>query len=90
MKQGNHSGGLFEDRPKTPKAATQILSKATSKSSLEDTPPETVVCATSVPFPQLELLCHKHFPCICPGKWMGSVSVVSFNVEHDLINQFLL
>ena len=45
---------------------------------------------SSVAFLKLELLCHKHFPCICPGKGMGSVPVISFDVEHDLINQFLL
>lgn len=45
---------------------------------------------SSVTFLKLELLCHKDFPRICPGKWMCSVSVVAFDVEHDLVNQFLL
>ncbi len=40
----------------------------------------------SVAFLKLELLCHKHFPCIGTGKGTGSVSVVLFDVEHDLIN----
>ena len=44
---------------------------------------------TSVAFLKLELLCDEHFPCICPGEGMGSVPVVSFDIEHDLINQFL-
>ena len=43
----------------------------------------------SVTFLKLELLCDEHFPCICPGEGMGSVPVVSFDIEHDLINQFL-
>ena len=43
----------------------------------------------SVAFLKLELLCHKYFPGICPGEGMGSVSVVLFDIEHGLINQFL-
>lgn len=44
----------------------------------------------SVTFLKLELLCHEHFACICPGKGLGSIPVVAFDVEHDLIDQFLL
>ena len=45
---------------------------------------------SSVAFPKLESSCYEYLACICPGEGMGSVPVVSFDVEHDLIDQFLL
>jgi len=44
----------------------------------------------SVTFLKLEFSCYEYLACICPGEGMCSVSVVSFDVEHDLIDQFLL
>lgn len=45
---------------------------------------------TSVAFLKLASLCYEHFPRVCPSEGVGSVPVIPFDVEHDLVNQFLL
>jgi hypothetical protein len=46
--------------------------------------------SSSVTFLKYELLCDQHLAGICPRKWVSSIPVVPFDVEHDLVNQFLL
>jgi hypothetical protein len=43
----------------------------------------------SVTFLKLDQLSNKHFPGVCPSEGMCSIPIISFDVEHDLIDEFL-
>lgn len=46
--------------------------------------------ASSVTFRKLDWLNGEHFAGVCPSEGMRSIPVVSFDIEHDLIDKFLL
>ncbi len=50
---------------------------------------ENAADVSSVVFPKLEWLCYEHFAGVCPLEGMCTIPVVSFDVEHDLIDQIL-
>ena len=45
--------------------------------------------AARVMFLKLEWLCYEHFAGVCPLEGMCTIPIVSFDVEHDLIDQIL-
>ncbi len=51
---------------------------------------DSTAAESSVTFLKLEILFNEYLSGVCPGKGMRSITVVTPDVEHDLINEFLL